>query len=136
MPRFEQGKNRPMASTNQSHDNPSIEEEKNINQPTIGTGMDQLTENINAEKETEEKGPYLQPTEPLPDLAQRKSAEITGLNDEEAPESDRAHTGRLGRERPAKFKSLGAELAFCYSVIASQFMSVRIVIALLVEGKI
>ena len=37
---------------------------------------------------------------------------------------DRAWIERLGRRRPAKFKSFGAELAFCYSVIASQFMSV------------
>lgn len=136
MPRFEQGKDGPMAGVDQSHDNSGIEQEKNTNQPTIGTGTDQLTENINAEKEIEEKGLYLHPTKPLPDLAQSKSAEIAVLGDEEAPESDRAHIGRLGRERPAKFKSFGAELAFCYSVIASQFMSVRIVVALLVEGEI
>ena len=44
--------------------------------------------------------------------------------DEEAPESQKARIERLGRERPAKFKSFGAELAFCYSIIASQFMAV------------
>ena len=44
--------------------------------------------------------------------------------DEEAPESEQARIERLGRERPAKFKSFGAELAFCYSIIASQFMAV------------
>lgn len=31
---------------------------------------------------------------------------------------------RLGRERPARFKSIWAELGFCYSVIASMFMAV------------
>ena len=31
---------------------------------------------------------------------------------------------RLGRERPAKLKSSGAEILFCYSIIASQFMAV------------
>lgn len=46
--------------------------------------------------------------------------------DEEAPESEHARIERLGRERPAKFKSFGAELAFCYSIIASQFMAVSL----------
>ena len=45
---------------------------------------------------------------------------------EEVIESEQARIERLGRERPAKFKSLGAELAFCYSIIASQFMAVCI----------
>ena len=43
---------------------------------------------------------------------------------EEVIESEQARIERLGRERPAKFKSLAAELAFCYSIIASQFMAV------------
>ena len=48
---------------------------------------------------------------------------------EEVIESEQARIERLGRERPAKFKSLGAELAFCYSIIASQFMAVCIDVA-------
>ena len=125
-----------MTDVDRSHQNSDIEQEKHTNRPTIGTGTDQLAENIDAEEEIEKKGLYLQPIEPLQDLPQSKSAEIASLGDEEAPESDLAHIGRLGRERPAKFKSFGAELAFCYSVIASQFMSVRIVVASLVEGEI
>lgn len=39
-------------------------------------------------------------------------------------EAERQHIERLGRERPPKLKSFGAELLFCYSVIASQFMAV------------
>ena len=39
-------------------------------------------------------------------------------------ETERQRIERLGRERPAKLKSLGAEVFFCYSVIASQFMAV------------
>ena len=39
-------------------------------------------------------------------------------------ESKRAHIEKLGRERPAKFKTALAEILFCYSVIASQFMAV------------
>jgi len=39
-------------------------------------------------------------------------------------ESEEARIERLGRERPAKFKSVGAELAFCYAILASQFMAV------------
>ena len=31
---------------------------------------------------------------------------------------------RLGRERPAQFKSLWAEVLFVYSILASQFMAV------------
>lgn len=45
-------------------------------------------------------------------------------HEEENLETEQAHIERLGRERPAKFKSFGAELAFCYSIIASQFMAV------------
>jgi len=43
---------------------------------------------------------------------------------EEVLESESARIERLGRERPTKFKSFGEELAFCYSIIASQFMAV------------
>ena len=50
--------------------------------------------------------------------------DIKLASDEEALESEHARIERLGRERPAKFKSFGAELAFCYSIIASQFMAV------------
>lgn len=42
----------------------------------------------------------------------------------EAAETERQRIERLGRERPAKLKSPGAEVFFCYSVIASQFMAV------------
>lgn len=133
MPTLEQGKHG--QPTDQPHDKPCIEQGTNINEPTIRTDPDQLTENTNIDEEIEEKGPYLQPTEPLQDLPQGKSAEITILGDEEASESDRARIERLGRERPEKFKSFGAELAFCYSVIASQFMAVRLVLALLVQRE-
>lgn len=40
------------------------------------------------------------------------------------PESEDALIERLGRERPSKFNSFGAEVAFCYSTIASEFMAV------------
>ena len=42
----------------------------------------------------------------------------------ESEESERAPIERLGRERPAKFKSIWAEVGFCYSIVASQFMAV------------
>lgn len=41
-----------------------------------------------------------------------------------AEETERQRLERLGRERPAKLNSLTAEVFFCYSVIASQFMAV------------
>ena len=55
-----------------------------------------------------------------------KSESLTIPGTEEVIEPEQARIERLGRERPAKFKSLGAELAFCYSIIASQFMAVCI----------
>lgn len=39
-------------------------------------------------------------------------------------EGERQRIERLGRERPEKLKSLIAEILFCYSIIASQFMAV------------
>lgn len=42
----------------------------------------------------------------------------------ESGEAERQRIERLGRERPSKLKSFAAELFFCYSVIASQFMAV------------
>jgi hypothetical protein len=49
-----------------------------------------------------------------------------GGGEYKSEESERQHLDRLGRERPAKLKSLGAEVFFCYSVIASQFMAVSL----------
>ena len=42
----------------------------------------------------------------------------------ENEEGDRQRLERLGRERPVKLKSITAEILFCYSIIASQFMAV------------
>ena len=130
MPRLEQGKHE--QPIDQSHDKPCVEQGISINEPTTVTDADQLPKNTNVEEEIEGKGPCLQPTGSLQDLRLAKNAEIAILGDEEASISDRARIERLGRERPEKFKSFGAELAFCYSVIASQFMSVRFVVASLV----
>ena len=62
---------------------------------------------------------------PPPDLPD-KNDNLPVPGEEEVIESEQARIERLGRERTAKFKSLGAELAFCYSIIASQFMAVCI----------
>jgi len=43
-------------------------------------------------------------------------------NGVEESEGDRIE--RLGRERPQIFKSLWAEIGFCYSILASQIMAV------------
>ena len=43
---------------------------------------------------------------------------------ERVDESEAARIERLGRARPAVFKSLWTEIGFCYSVLASQFMAV------------
>ncbi len=73
-----------------------------------------------------DKGPSQEPIQvPQLDLpSKNENLAIPGA--EEVIESEQARIERLGRERPAKFKSLGAELAFCYSIIASQFMAVCI----------
>lgn len=48
-------------------------------------------------------------------------------NDEEE-ESPEARIERLGRERPAVFKSLWAEIAFVFSISMSQVLSVRVIL--------
>ena len=55
--------------------------------------------------------------------APQGDSNTAGLNSEE---SEQARLDRLGRERPAKFKSFASELAFSYSIIASQFMAVSL----------
>ena len=56
------------------------------------------------------------------DLSNKKESEKQ--QDVEEVESDHAHLERLGRERPSNFKTLWAEIAFVYSISASQFMAV------------
>lgn len=55
-------------------------------------------------------------------LADEKEAEHQQTNGE--AESAVARIERLGRERPSKFKTRWAEIAFVYSILASQFMAV------------
>ena len=71
---------------------------------------------VNAEAETTtcHSGPRTQ-EKPTDSTAPQTSSE------EDEPEIARLE--RLGRERPARFKSFGAELAFCYSVLTSEFMA-------------
>lgn len=67
-------------------------------------------------------------SQPMPRLKTIPGARVITRTDNEEPESieesEEERIERLGRERPAMFKSLGAELAFCYAILASQFMSV------------
>ena len=135
MPRSELGKGGPTTDVGQINDNLGVEQETIINKPTVRRSADQPADDINAREKTKNEGPYRKPAEPPQGLPQSKSAEIATPGDGEALDSDRAHIVRLGRERPAKFKSFGAELAFCYSIIASQFMSVRSVAAILSKGE-
>ena len=116
-----------MSEIDQINENPGIDQETTIKESTLRTNTEQLPEDINTEKNIQNVEPYIQPAEPPQGLPDNKSEEVATPGDEEAPESDRARIERLGRERPARFKSFEAELAFCYSVIASQFMSVRFV---------
>lgn len=122
-----------MTDLDQIHDKAGTNQEKNITEPALRASAEQLAEDIYPEERAKNEGPYMQPAEPRHGLPQSKSAEVVVPGDEEAPESDRARIERLGRERPARFKSFGAELAFCYSVIASQFMSVRFVAGTLLK---
>lgn len=61
----------------------------------------------------------------LPIAAPKDNTESPNRDDAsgEETETEHARLERLGRERPARFKSFGAELAFCYSIIASEFMA-------------
>lgn len=51
-----------------------------------------------------------------------------GVSDggEAGGESADARIERLGRERPEKFKSMWAEVGFCFSIVMSQVLTVRI----------
>lgn len=64
--------------------------------------------------------PSLEPTPQIPIEKNQEKA----LGDEEAPESEEVRLERLGRARPSKFKTVWAEVAFCYSIVASVFMAV------------
>ena len=103
----------------------SIEQEEIASESMLKTSTDQDAKRGRSHESTKDDGLNAQPEEPLQGLPRNKFAETAPRGDEEAQESDRAHFDRLGRVRPTKFKSFGAELAFCYSVIASQFMTVR-----------
>ena len=124
---FEQG--RGVTAAKPIHGNLGIEQEKNIDEPTSETSAGHLTHYTNAEEKIQNAESDIQPAKTLQSVPQSKSAEIEDVGDREAPELDRASIERMGRERPTKFKSFGAELTFCYSVIASEFMIVRSVAA-------
>ena len=132
MPRAEQRSG--VTDADQIHVNPGIEQEKNINEPTLMTSPDQLADDIHAREKIRREESEMKSVKVPQSLAKGKSAEIVKAGDGEAPGSDRARIERMGRERPTKFKSLGRELTFCYSIIASQFMSVSSVAATLLNG--
>ena len=123
------GRGRESPDVDQWHHNPGIKQEDCVNEPTFKTNEDQPADEINGAGD-------IQPAKLPQGLLQSKSEQKAITGDEEAPESDQAHIDRLGRARPAKFKSFGAELAFCYSVTASQFMSVRFLVATLLKCEL
>ena len=45
----------------------------------------------------------------------------------EGEESMQARVERLGRQRPAKFKTIWAEIGFCFSLLTSMVTAVRII---------
>lgn len=102
------------------HDNSGLEQKGDHSEPILRPSDVHL-----AEEKIENEKSDIQPTTLPQSLPRKKSAEHAIPGDEEAPGSDHARIERLGRERPAKFKSSVAEFTFCYSVIASLFMTVR-----------
>jgi hypothetical protein len=52
-----------------------------------------------------------------------------GLAPEHGAESERDRIERLGRQRPDKFSSIWKEAAFVYSVVMSQAITVRLILA-------
>lgn len=133
MSRLEHG--RGITDADQIHLNLGTEQEKNVNEPTLRTSPHQLSENSHAREDINCEESDIYPVKAPQSLAEGKSAEIAKAGDGEAPELDRARIEHMGRERPTKFKSLGRELTFCYSIIASQFMSVRAAAATLLKGE-
>lgn len=133
MSRFEHGNG--MTDADQIHLNPGIEQEKNINEPTLRTSSHQLADNSHVREDITREESDIHPMKAPQSLAEGKTAEIAKAGDGEALELDRARIEHMGRERPAKFKSLGRELTFCYSIIASQFMSVRSAAVKLLKGE-
>ena len=114
-----------LSDADQIERNLNIEQEKIPSESMLKTSTDQDAKHRRSHESTKDEGLDAQPEEPPQRLPRNRIAKTATTGDEEAQESDRAHFDRLGRVRPAKFKSFGAELAFCYSVIASQFMTVR-----------
>lgn len=55
------------------------------------------------------------------DPVEQNASNLSNSVDEESAE---ARYERLGRERPAKFKSAWAEVGFCFSVVMSQILTV------------
>ena len=125
-----------LTGVDQIHNSAAIKQETCIHEPTISASADQRAHHIDAVQEVRKEKLGLQPAPPPQSMPQYKGAKIATPGQEEAPESDQARIERLGRERPAKFQSFGAELGFCYSVIASQFMSVCIIAATPNPGRI
>lgn len=107
-----------------------VQKDAEVVHEKIGSGtspvaLDAEVDTVNFDRKTVLKniGMNLPSLNPAP--LQVQSGNTSGrLRDEEAPVSDTTRLERLGRERPAKFKSVKAEVAFCYSVVASQFMAV------------
>ena len=52
--------------------------------------------------------------------AETKDTNLRG----ESEESEAARLERIGRERPVQFKTIWAEIAFAYSIVASEIMAV------------
>ena len=71
---------------------------------------------------------------PAPSSFQSPVHEKLNGQDGDEVENEEARIERLGRERPAIFKTLWAEIFFCYSILASQFMAVSLLAPLSVIG--
>ena len=132
MPKSQQEKG--MMDPESLHVNEVVEQEKHINEPTLRTEVDRLANNTSGGESIKSEESDIQPEEAPQSPPQCKGADVVKAGDEEASESEQARIERMGRERPEKFKSFAAELAFCYSVIASQFMSVRSPAAITLQG--
>lgn len=116
-----------MTDTDHIHVNPSIEVEKSTNGSTLRTSTNQPADDRNERKHIKSEQSNIEPAKAPQSFSQGKNTDTVENGDAENPESERARIERMGRERPTQFKSFIAELAFCYSVIASQFMSVSFV---------
>jgi len=118
-----QATHNPEASSDVATEFDIHEQGKYLNGPVLAQeGLEESA--LQGEKPNRHGDEAVKYAEPSLQTTTQIKAEVGPRKAQGSEESEEAHIERLGRERPENFKSFGAELAFCYAVLASQFMCV------------